>query len=238
MGMTGQGKKNPTVVYNSFTPEGMPKSFMPADQREEQEETDIAYCTREFFDRTSIQLILTGHKPQGDSPSPIRVDDTSWVICADTSYSGDTIWIQNNNDGEQDVSWPASVNSATDPNNSRRNLGRGASISFRGDVAVSEVLISLSNKGKTLNTVKYHGVLSDGTEYESVNLLESAVYLNTSLGQVAPDHLVPDPIDSPHQGRWWTKSIFSDGSQLLYAGEGFRVWNYVVVAENEFERKD
>ncbi|KAG7349637.1 calcineurin-like phosphoesterase [Nitzschia inconspicua] len=219
MGMTSDGKKNPTVVYNSFTPEGMPNSFLPAEKREEKTESDVAKCTREFFARSSIQLILTGHKPQGDSPSPIRVDDSSWVICADTSYSGDTLWWDGMNDERNEM--------GLNPT-SRSNLGRGNSLSFRGDVAVSEVLISLSKNGTSLDSVKYHGKLSDGTDYESLNLLEAAS-LQTTLGQVAPEHMVPDTLDSPHQGRWWTKNIFSDGSQLFHAGEGFNVWNYVVM---------
>jgi Calcineurin-like phosphoesterase len=195
MGMTAEGKKNPTVVYNSFTPEGMPNSFLPAEKREEQTESEVATCTREFFARSSLQLILTGHKPQGDSPSPIRVDDSSWVICADTSYSGDTVWWGDNINSNDKDGLESKVSIG------RSNLGRGRSLSFRGDVAVSEVLISLSNRGTSLDSVKYHGVLSDGTEYESLNLLEAAS-LKTTLGQVAPDHLVPDTLDSPHQGRW------------------------------------
>jgi hypothetical protein len=239
MGMTPDGKKNPTVVYNSFTPEGMPTSFLPPEKR--QDESDVAACTRSFFDRSSIQLILTGHKPQGDMPSPIRVDDSSWVICADTSYSGDTIWWHNhgkNTSGdmhEEDNAEITSIKSATSTANSvsklRSNLGRGDSISFRGDVAVSEVLVCLSNHGNSLEYVKYHGVLSDGTEYESINLLDAASQ-NTTVGQVAPDDLVPNVLDSPHQGVWWTKSIFSDGSHLFHAGEGFNVWNYVVSTED------
>jgi hypothetical protein len=228
MGMTAGGKKNPTVVYNSFTPEGMPNSFLPADKREERRESDLSRYTREFFARSSIQIILTGHKPQGDSPSPIRIGESSWVICADTSYSGDTLWWGGGN-SQDDADSVESREEKTFSRTTdiRSNIGRGSSMSFRGEVAVSEVLISLSNNGLSLDSVIYHGVLSDGTEYESMNLLEAASR-KTSLGLVAPDHLVPDAVGSPHQGRWWTKNIFSDGSQLLHAGEGFNVWNYVV----------
>jgi hypothetical protein len=247
MGMTPDGEKNPTVVYNSFTPEGMPNSFLPPNQRDEEEEetveSDVAICTRDFFERSSIQLMLTGHKPQGDMPSPIRVDQSSWVICADTSYSGDTIWWyennnNNNNNNQKKTSemehsrdGTTSVSSTMTTSQRRSNLGRGNALSFRGDVAVSEVLVSLSDHGQSLDSVKYHGVLSDGTEYESMNLLDAASQ-NTTLGQVAPDELVPGVLDSPHQGRWWTKSIFSDGSHLFHAGEGFNVWNYVVQKVN------
>ncbi|KAL3917074.1 MAG: hypothetical protein SGILL_004882 [Bacillariaceae sp.] len=223
MGMLASGNKNPTVVYNSFTPDGMPSSFLPAEKQKEKEETDVAVCTREFFDKGPVQLILTGHKPQGDSPSPIRIDDTAWVVCADTSYSGDTVWWQGGK-GESEL---MSDGAASSPEStSRRNLGRGTSLSFRGDVAVSEVLVSLSNNGNTLGSIKYHGILSDGTAYESVNLLDAGS--NTTLGKVAQDHVVPSAPDSPHQGQWWTKNIFSDGSQLFHAGEGFNVWNYFV----------
>ena len=213
MGRLPNGEKNPGVVYNSFTPEGWPASFA--------EQSQLADCTREFFERSCVQLILTGHKPQGDAPSPIRIDDQSWVICADTSYSGDINWWHgkgrdgdNGNDNEHSTS------------KRRTNLGRGSSVSFRGDVCVSEVLVSLDDFGDSLKSVKYHGVLSDGQEYESVNLLDPACQ-NMTIGQVAPENMVPSELDSPHQGRWWTKSIFSDGSHLFHAGEGFHVWNFM-----------
>lgn len=202
MGMTPDRKKNPTVVYNTFTPQGMPHAFDPVS-----DVAEMAHCTRDFFNRTGIQLILAGHKPQGDMPSPIRVDSSSWVLCCDTSYSGETVWIENEE--------------------GRTNIGRGDALSFRGEHAVSEVLVHISidaDDASTLDSVTYHGVLSDGREYETVNLLDHTD--NSTIGQVAPEELVPSELDSPHQGRWWTKSIFSDGSLLFHAGEGFNVWNY------------
>lgn len=261
MGRIPGGKKNPAVVYNSFTPEGMPQSYLEQD-------SDIASSTREFFERSSIQLILSGHKPQGDMPCPIRIDNSSWVVCADTSYSGDTLWfhLDDNDDKntDEDDGQKQEINSSiliTEPASSlssaaiekitanttttersktmrrqqRSNLGRGNSFSFRGDVAVSEVLVELSKGATTLNSVTYHGVLSDGTKYESVNILDADSYSysqhhNTSnlIGQVAPDFLVPKN-QSPHEsGRWWSKSIFRDGSHLYYAAEGYRVWNYFI----------
>jgi hypothetical protein len=213
LGMTPERKQNPTVVYNSFTPNGMPHSFYP----DAEDGPDYFKYTREFFDRADIQVILTGHKPQGDMPSPIRIDSSSWILCCDTSYSSETIWYHKNNTSAATTSEP------------RTNLGRGNAVSFRGDVAVSEVLLELTNGGgsskTTLESVRYHGVLSDGTEYETLNLLDNVN--NSTIGQAAPEHLVPSELDSPHQGRWWTKSIFSDGSHLFHAGEGFHVWNFV-----------
>ncbi|KAL3942858.1 MAG: hypothetical protein SGBAC_003022 [Bacillariaceae sp.] len=209
MGMTPDRRKNPTVVYNSFTPQGMPHAFDP-----EAESMAMAQSTREFFDRTNVELILTGHKPQGDMPNPIRVDSSSWVLCCDTSYSGETVWIANENEEEEH----------------RSNIGRGESLSFRGEHAVSEVLVTISmddesQNASQLESVICHGVLSDGKEYETVNLLHHKD--NSTIGQIAPDSAVPSISESPHQGRWWTKSIFSNGSSLFHAGEGFNVWNYV-----------
>jgi hypothetical protein len=216
MGRLPDGQKNPGVVYNSFTPEGWPASFA--------EKSRVAECTREFFERSCVQLILSGHKPQGDSPSPIRINDKSWVICADTSYSGDTHWWHD--DSDTTIVQERTSLGQTDKSERRKNLGRGKAVSFRGDVCVSEVLVNLADYGNTLESVMMHGMLSDGVEYETVNLLD-ATSQNVTIGQVAPHHMVPSELDSPHQGRWWTKSIFSDGSHLFHAGEGFNVWNFM-----------
>jgi len=228
MGMIPGGTKNPTVVYNSFTPEGMPTYFLPSEESEtDSHPSDVAICTREFFEQSPLQLILTGHKPQGDMPSPIKVDGSSWVICADTSYSGDTKWFH-----DAKNSTDLDVVEKRKQLEERQNLGRGKSISFRGETAVSEVLVELSEGATSLKSIRYHGVLSDGTEYESVNLVndnnKETNNMETSIGQVAPTSLVPDPSNSPHEGRWWTKGVCRDGSRLYYAGEGYNVWNYIV----------
>jgi hypothetical protein len=205
MGWLPNRKKNPTVVYNTFTPGGMPHRFYP-----DSEEHHMVQAIKDFFDRAAVQVILAGHKPQGDLPSAIRVDESKWVVLADTSYSSETVW--HHGDKNEDR--------ASDEKPS--NLGRGSSTSFRGEVAISEVLIKLG-KGGSLDSLTYHGVLSDGTEYETVNLVNHGH--NTTIGQPAPEHLVPSKADSPHQGRWWTKTMFSDGSHLFYAGDGFNIWN-------------
>lgn len=60
MGMLPNRKKNPTVVYNSFTPGGMPHHFDSL----QSDETHMMQATKEFFDRAAVQVILAGHKPQ------------------------------------------------------------------------------------------------------------------------------------------------------------------------------
>lgn len=253
MGIIPGGKKNPTVVYNYFTPEGMPLSFLPPEEQlpnghedndgksskglrvESPSESDLMSCTREFFERSTVQLIVTGHKPQGDMPTSIKVDESSWVVCADTSYSADTGWFHD----DKNATSPEKMEQRQ---GQKKNLGRGTAKSSRGDATVSEVLIKLSKGAASLESVLFHGVLSDGTKYESVDLLDADYSADSaenndgnndpvffgSMGQVAPKSVVPDPSISPHGGRWWTKGIFRDGSRLYYAGEGIEIWNYIV----------
>jgi len=231
MGMLPNRRKNPTVVYSTLTPGGMPHSFYP----DSTEAYPIVQATKEFFDRASVQVLLAGHKPQGDIPSAIRVDESQWVILADTSYSSETTWHHYENDDGTSLS--SSLSSEK-----RTNLGRGSSTSFRGEVAISEVLIHLGNFGSSLESLMYHGVLSDGTEYETLNFVhhdgqDTTTTTTTIIGQAAPDHLVPSEEDSPHEGRWWTKTIFKDGSILFYAGDGFHIWNLLLTNNNNNNKK-
>ena len=219
MGMTPDFKSNPTVVYSSWTTNGMPRRFFP-----NADEQRFAQATKEFFEKAQLRLIVAGHQPQGDMPSPIRINTTSvepsWVLCCDTSYSGDTLWYHL---PENATTTTSSGQQQTTPQTPpRTNLGRGTVKSFRGEVAVSEVLMELDAQ-QTIQSVKYHGVLSDGSEYETINLIDDADA--TAVGQIAPDSLVPSETDSPHQGPWWTKMVFSDGSHLFHAAEGYSAWN-------------
>lgn len=247
-GMLPDGKRNPTVVYNSFTPQGMPTSFLPRETGDDDDAEgrsrrawDVATCTREFFQRSQIRLILTGHKPQGDMPSPIRVDASSWIVCADTSYSGDTKWFHDARNATTPAARARRQQGEEElrARRTRSNLGRGTARSFRGDAAVSEVLVELSGGTLALHSVLYHGVLSDGTAYESLNLVAPAEggtaagaaasdAASASVGGRAPAAMVPEPAHSPHDGHWWTKGICRDGAHVYYAGEGYDVWNYLV----------
>ena len=222
--------------------------------------------TKEFFEAGQFRLVVSGHQPQGDLPNTIRVDSiklkdavsagrgtsrksdadtrddhdaesadfskdrgtTGYILCCDTSYSGSTQWFL-----------PRSTSSTMKDETSRRhNVGRGDAKSFRSTVAVSEVLIELDHDTRDLLDVRYHGVLSDGTEYEVDNLLEELPNTNSAaehdtneypvVGEVTPNMLAPPIDESPHQGQWWTKAIFKDGSHLLYAAKGFDTWNYLV----------
>ena len=116
MGWTANRIKNPTVVYNSWEESNTFKDIYT------QRYIDLLYSF--FDDYAKLQLIVTGHQPQGDLPSPIQVfssenSNTSinpcWILRCDTSFSGDTLWLRNN----EVICY-----------------GRGNSISGRGESAV------------------------------------------------------------------------------------------------------
>lgn len=135
------GKSNPTIVYSSFCPQGSkPSRFFPNPT----DPLDKAYyrLVQEFFQQSGVRLIVCGHQPQGDTLSPIRIEShggpeeyhqddatnaliddnqrlSNWILCCDTSYSGDTLWRTSNFNQE-----------------ARANLGLGNGPSFRGDHAV------------------------------------------------------------------------------------------------------
>ena len=120
----------------------MPKRFFPQDSSgENQTEEDILYVklVEDFFRQSQLRLILAGHQPQGDMPLPIRinyddndgkgrkgattgVNNLGWVLCCDTSYSGDTKWV--------------TTKKTQDGSDEKLNPGRGTGPGFRGDLAV------------------------------------------------------------------------------------------------------
>ena len=217
MGMLPDKSKNPTVVYSGFwSNQGMPHTHQILGS----EDNQLSHVIQQFFEKSGLQLLVVGHQPQGDMPSVIRVDTSTkspaWILCCDTSYSGDTHWHD----------W-----SQHDSKDKRQNLGRGDVVrSGRGEVAVSEVLLELENhttdQQQELKSITYHGVLSDGSPYETINLVDS--HETTTIGQLAPPGAVPPEEYSPHEhGQWWTKMVFRDGGHLYHAGEGFNVWNYL-----------
>jgi hypothetical protein len=219
MGWTPDGVRNPTVVYSGWCTDGMPRKFYSDGEKDRR----FVQCTRDFFRRTGVRLLCSGHQPQGDVPNAIRIDsvnrnEMNWILDCDTSYSGDTQWLNLPGDSSR-----------------RENVGRGDSLSGRGPVAVSEVIIEqCSQSGKVLDAY-CHGTLSDGTDYRTEGLeFDSAARGpqdsdDLVVGTLASGPLVPDESESPHAGPWWTRAVLSpDGSTLLTAGKGFEKWNRIL----------
>ena len=192
MGWLPTEERIPTVVYSSWTQSGMPRQFFSLGSSQEAE------STTKFMNDLDVKVILSGHQPQGDLPTPIRLDDDKLILACDTSYSGDVQWfIANDND-----------------NSSKATAVVGA----RGPVAVCEVLIDQCVETGTIESVTHHGVLSNGRSFESTNLMETTA----TVGRLATDDDAPDTTRD-----WWVKANFVDGSQLLTTSEGYGVVNSI-----------
>jgi hypothetical protein len=227
MGWLPDKIRNPTIVYASWSTDGMPRRFFPTASEEEK---DFVETARAFAQRSGIRLICSGHQPQGDMPNAIRLrvsqdstDSTTsdkekslaWILSCDTSYSGDVLW------------W-----NSTNADDSRSNRGREGSLSARGRHAVSEVLLTQCLETGQIEEAFCHGVLSDGSPYESKPLSWHETEDNEELvvGCLAQGGNTPTEDESPHQGPWWTRAALQDGSHLLAAGSGYQAWNHIVCA--------
>ena len=209
-GWTPNGKRNRTVVYSSWQTKGMPRRFFTGPNNTKDAPTStFARMTSQFFDEANVQLILSGHQPSGDMPTPIRVDTNKMILCCDTSYSGDTVWINDTSSGAL-----------------RSNPGRGITMSGRGDLAVSEVLVEQCRRTGDIISVELHGVLSDGSKYEMKNVMS-----DDRVGQLMPavSPVINEKTTLPIN--WWVKAKLGDGhdeSFLLSSGEGYKVWNRIL----------
>jgi len=201
-------EKNPTVIYDSWLVEGMPHRFY------ENSKEDVAYrkMVCDFFSRSNIDVIVTGHQPVGDIPLTIQVPKTKeadrpkFIIAADTSYSGDTTWMDNK----------------------RRNLGRATSPSGRGDVAVTEVLMEQCVVTGSIQGVVCHGKLSDGSSYQSVDY-----FSDTQIGKLVDKRKYifegsSQDEEQDEEMEWWIKTKFLNGKYLVSSSKGYSVSNSIV----------
>lgn len=218
MGSTPDRLPNPTVVYNSWgsstrnSPQ-QPRKMFRHDPHDPWDRSYVEHI-QDFFQRTGVRLLCTGHQPAGELPLPLcvpmDVDRAAWILACDTSYTGDTQWLNLPGDNER-----------------RENKGRGAARSGRGEVAVSEVLMEQCVTTGAILEAYCHGRLSDGSTYTSEPL---DFYRSTrpdgvlQVGSLASGPGVPPKDGSPHGGHWWTQAALTDGSFLLAAGQGFKFW--------------
>jgi hypothetical protein len=218
MGWLPRGVRNPSIVYSSWCTDGMPRRFYP---NATEEDRRFVAQTAEFFEETGIRLICCGHQPQGDVPNVIRVmtreQSPAYVLCCDTSYSGDTMWYNAPSDARP-----------------RLSRGRETSRSGRGVHAVSEVLIEQCVSTGRLLEVCFHGTLCDGSHYEAEPLplafgKENARGSRLAVGTVTPTSAAPTSEPSKRgDTTWWTRAALKDGSFLVCTGEGFRIWDRII----------
>jgi len=202
MGWKPDRTKNPTCVYNSWITDGMPRRLYGKEVHE------VAYqkLVNIFFEEAGLDAIVCGHQPVGDHPFLIRVgiEKDKLIICADTSYSGDTKWMLND----------------------RVNLGRGKSVSGRGDVVVTEVLLEQDVDNGDLISILTHGTLSDGSSYHSVNVKsEDIVGTLVDRSKLCFEGSIQE--DSNDKIDWFAKTLLKDKTYLVSTGKGYEVFNSI-----------
>jgi hypothetical protein len=224
VGRLPNGEPYPTIVRSGWCDDGMPRRFFPWASSSSGTDRGFVAQTREFFEGAGVRLVCSGHQPQGDAPNVIRVTSESetqepaYVLICDTSYSGDVMWLN-------------PPNSPT----TRHNPGRESSRSGRGRRAVSEVLIEQCAATGKLLEVSFHGVLSDGSCYETKPLPLAATQVGRASSSLAVGTLVPGccthrRANLKTSDLWWTRAALKDGTFLISRGEGFNVWNQVLCA--------
>lgn len=219
------GRRNPTVIYNRWCTNGMPRSFFP--NSDDPTHSVFVDLTRDFFRRSELAIICSGHQPQGDTPNPIAIplrecNRTAWILSCDTSYSGDVTYVNLPKDTLK-----------------RKSLGRQGSKSGRGLVAVSEVLITQCVASGAILDVHWHGTLGDGTTYKTASLDfslpdEEQFHPHLQVGHLAPFPLGRSSNSSSTEGQWWTRAALLDEEErqpskyVLVHGEGFHSYNWIV----------
>jgi hypothetical protein len=164
------------------------------------------------------------------------------VVTFDTSYSNDTVWIQNNDQGVEEEVKVASNTPNTLPSPSQGNGTRGHAV---GEVVFiqkcSDDDDDRSRGQGCYSDVNIHGKLSDGTDYDFI--LPCATFTKNSKhdSKQAPS---PPPSSSSSEEEtmivdrhnmigceltdgWWTRALLSDDKVLLSKGEGYTVKNKI-----------
>lgn len=184
--------------------DGSPKYFDENNQRVQLYQ-DIVDA---FFEEANIDAIVTGHQPIGDLPFPIRVgkNHNKMIVCGDTSYSGDTKWMDCD----------------------RSNLGRGNSpLKGRGEKAVSEVILKQCFETGKVCSIQTHGTMSDGNNYSSEISMESDKLVGRPADRdiLSFEGSVRD--DSSDTTQWFVKAQLNAKEYLVSSGKGYDVFNSI-----------
>lgn len=93
------------------------------------------------------------------------------------------------------------------------------------DHKFSEPLIQLCPTARRVNSVNIHGCLSDGSYYETGNIMDVDGEVNLLLGRKLGNVEFKDNHSGDtREGVFWAKGKVGD-NHLVTSGEGFQVWN-------------
>lgn len=108
----------------------------------------------------------------------------------------------------------------------------------------SELVIDQCIETGELNDVHYHGVLSDGSMYESTNLMTCSPD-SKYIGKILDENMFDivgctiahrgdpskntDTSDDFQPKRWWVKCKLKSGEYLVTSGKGYNIWNAIAI---------
>ncbi len=224
------GSLSPTVVYASYLNDGHPVPL---------EEEAVRYLAR-----GGVRTVVVGHQPHGDAPVVMKcaglkgdgaqavaeaeVDGACsvTVITADSSFGGDTVWLEDVPEGEEPPAAPATDAAAGGGHPAWRPAGESATAGGMGVQRMpgargkpppsgprprgeSVFDVSLPAGESAGGGVRVTGRLSNG---ESVSYEVSD---DNDVGRLRADG-------------WWVKGRLEGGELLLSRGKGYRVENVAV----------
>ena len=91
----------------------------------------------------------------------------------------------------------------------------------------SETLIQFCSTTENVKSLKIHGCISDGSYYDSGNIMDSSVEDNLLLGRKLGCVEFKVESGDTKKGMFWVKGKVGEHHLVSY-GEGFNVWNAYV----------
>ena len=172
-------KSNPTVVYSSWSVNGIPKislsSISNSDLKSSSSSPSFTYNMSktylrllcDFFTVSNLDAIITGHQPHGDLPLPMQINCSSHLKTIQ-HINNDSTNLHDRENSKQDNNkigktqhpkkkrcWIMSCDTSFSGDTNwihphRKNLGRETSLSGRGNTAVRCVIIIFTVFNKIL----------------------------------------------------------------------------------------
>ena len=96
-------------------------------------------------------------------------------------------------------------------------------------VTLSETLVQFGQTTGHVESVTIHGVLSDGTRYESNNIVNDGDEINQRIGLRIGRAKFGDDASNAKEGTFWAKGQVNN-DLLVSSGEGFNVRNAYIKA--------
>ena len=91
----------------------------------------------------------------------------------------------------------------------------------------SELLVKMCLATKTIRNISLHGNLSDGSQYETENLMDPNISECFGKPSATKVHFIDNGSGKEEEGIFWTKAKVN-GHYFASHGKGFKVWNTLI----------